>query len=540
MPGLVPVYCGIAFGYNPYDTAPVYTDVSADLLSFSFERGRRTVMDSIDAARATIRLRNSHRKYDPSYTGSPYSGQVEPGVRVVLALGQNLVANPSFETDLSGYVDYTNGGTPTRTRDTTQSYVGTASQKIVLPAGATGGGIGAAYTMTGLTVGQTYTVSAYFKSGNPGELVGIYVGTATNDQVNVASTGSWQRLSVTFVADATSIDFLLRAFAPSMTFWVDAVQFAPGLLQQYVDAPERVYSGFAESWPQDWNGRTNEVTLTALDIFDTFNVDMIPGTVYAIQKSGARITAGLSELGVPSGWYTGVNTGIDDIQAHTAGAEDNWFDHFKAVAATEQGYLFQDRQGNVKFYQRHAMSLSPFTDVQLTLSNDPSSGEWPLTDVDDPDYNVKDIKNDVRVTRDGGATTRVTDSASVTKYRRRTYQITTLHDSTTVPADLATWILQRDKLPKLRPEGVTIEPQQGEDMLRRIIQRDLADRVRLKVQPPGPSGVIDLEAAIQSINMSMGEDRRLVVKWNLAPPTGATQVWKLGTSTLGVDTYLGF
>jgi hypothetical protein len=387
----VGLFFGAAFGYNPYDTDPVYVDLSDRLLSWSFQRGRRTVTDAIDPARLTAHLYNGDRALDPSYLSSPYAGDVEPGVRVVL--------------DIDG---------------------------------------------------------------------------------------------------------------------------------------RRVYSGFVEGWPQDWDGRLNTVTITALDLFDTFNVDMIPATVYGVQKTGARITAGLSEIGVPSAWYAGVNTGIDDAQSHTAGEEDNWLEHFKKVAVTEQGYLFQDRTGLVKFYQRHALSLSPFTDIQVTVSNDPAFGEWPLSDVDDPDYSVKDIRNDVRVTREGGATTRVVDSASVTKYRKRTYQVTTIHDSTTVPADLATWILQRDAYPKLRPDGVTLEPQMEPGMLHPIIERDLADRVRLRVQPPGPAGVIDLEAAIQSIEMSMGEDRKLVVKWNIAPPTGASQVWKLGTSTLGVDTYLGF
>jgi hypothetical protein len=385
------LYVGIAFGYDPYATSVVYTDMTSRIHSWSFERGRRTVHDSIDPARLTATFHNQDRALDPSYAGSPYFPNVLPGVRIIVKVEDELV-----------------------------------------------------------------------------------------------------------------------------------------------------YSGFIEGWPQDWNARENTVTVTALDIFDTFNVDMIPGTVYPVQTSGARVLAGLAEIGVPSAWYAGVNTGIDDVQPHTAGEEDNWLEHFKKVAATEQGYLFQDRAGYVKFYQRHALSISPFTDVQITLHNDPGGGEWPFEDVDDPDFSVKDIKNDVRVTREGGATSRAFDTPSITKYRKRTYQTTTLHDSTTVPGDLATWILQRDKDPKLRPDGVTLAPQGYPGMTLPVVQRDLADRVRLKVQPPGPTGLIDLEASIQSIGMSMGEDRKLIVKWNLAPPPGSAQVWKLGTHTLGVDTYLGF
>jgi hypothetical protein len=389
---MIPTFFGVAFGYDPYDPAPVYTDLTDRLISWSFERGRRTTFDTVDPARLTAKLYNGDRALDPSYASSPYAGEIEPGVRVVL--------------ELDG---------------------------------------------------------------------------------------------------------------------------------------ERVYSGFAEAWPQDWNDLRNDVNLTALDIFDTFNVDMIPGTVYAVQKSGARITAGLTEIGVPSAWYTGlIGTGIDDVQAHTAGEEDNWLEHFKQVATTEQGYLFQDREGNVRFYQRHALSLSPFTDIQVTVANFPGGGEWMLTDVDDPDYSVRNIKNDVRVTRKGGATTRAFDAASRAKHRARTHQVTTLHESTTTPQDLATWILGLYKDPKLRPDGVTLEPQSMPGMLHPIIERDLADRVRMRVQPPGPTGLIDVELAIQSIGMSMGEDRRLVVKWNLAPPTGASQTWRLGTDLLGVTTYLGF
>ena len=555
------IYLGIAFGNNPYDTSPTYVDLAAGnrVIDWSFERGRRTVLDKIDPGRLTVRLRNHDRALDPSYTSSPYAPNVLPGKRVVLDIGQNYELNPRAETNTTGRAVFVAAGSQTLTR-ITDDLLPTGYEVVATPTTGTDAVLYNNDThATGkpVTAGDKVYISAWVKevSGTLGSFTLRARGTNAAGSVIVQdvvatlsspTVGQWYKLEAAYTVPALVTHLSVQVngvgtTGSAMTYRATGFQMVDGVVPQpYADRTERVFSGFIEAWPQDWDGRKNEVTITALDVFDTFNVDMIPGTVYAIQKSGARVTAGLSEIGVPSGWYTGVNTGIDDVQAKTAGAEDNWLDHFQEVAVTEQGYLFQDRNGNVKFFQRHALSLSPFTDIQVTLSNDPLVSEYPIVDVDDPDFSVRDVRNDVRVTRSGGATSRAFDSASITKYRKRTYQVTTVHNDVNVPLDLATWIVNLYKEPRLQPAGVTLEPQFVDGMIPAVIPRDLADRVRLRVQPPGPAGAIDLELAIQAIKMEMKEDKKLVVKWDLAPPTGASQVWRLGTSLLGVDTYLGF
>ena len=559
MPGL---YCGVAFANNPYDTSLTLVDLAAAdrVIDWSFERGRRTVLDKIDPGRLTLRLRNHDRAFDPSYTSSPYAPNIIPGKRIVLGIGENWDFNPRAETSTFGRAGFVTTGSISIARYATFDTLPTGYEVTATPATGTDAVLYVNDWNNGtpVTTGQKVYLSAWVKkvSGTINSFTLRARGSNAAGAIIVQdvvvtratpTTDQWYKLegAYTIPANVTKLTVQVNAVGTTgsaLVYRATGHQLVFGALSQpYADRRELVYSGFIEAWPQDWDGRKNEVTITASDIFDTFNVDMIPGTVYSMQKSGARITAGLTEIGVPSAFYTGlVNTGIDDIQEFTAGAEDNWLDHFQAVAVTEQGYLFQDRNGYVKFFQRHALSLSPFTDIQATLSNDPLAGEYPLVDVDDPDFSVRDVRNDVRVTRNGGATSRAFDSPSITKYRKRTYQTTTLHNDVNVPLDLATWIVNLYKEPRLQPAGVTLEPQFIDGMIPAVIPRDLADRVRLRVQPPGPTGAIDLELAIQAIKMEMKEDKKLVVKWDLAPPTGASQVWKLGTSLLGVDTYLGF
>jgi hypothetical protein len=89
----------IAFG-APTDP-PTWTDVTAYVEGFSVRRGRQTALDQMQTGTATVRLSNLDRRFDPSYTGSPYYPNLKRRRRVRIQAVWDGVTYPVF----AGYID---------------------------------------------------------------------------------------------------------------------------------------------------------------------------------------------------------------------------------------------------------------------------------------------------------------------------------------------------------------------------------------------------------------------------------------------------
>jgi hypothetical protein len=136
----------------------------------------------------------------------------------------NLIANPSFETNTTGYTAYVNGGTagaPTLTRDTAEWLSGTASLKHVGAAG-TQNYSGASVSIPGLTIGLTYRAVVYTK-GTSGNNFNLYCD-PSGPSTDTTQSGNWQRVTLDFVPTATTQTLYIRTSTDSATFYVDSVQ----------------------------------------------------------------------------------------------------------------------------------------------------------------------------------------------------------------------------------------------------------------------------------------------------------------------------
>lgn len=56
----------------------IYVDVTDDVRSLDINRGKTRYIESISAGEAVVRLNNMNRWYDPTYTASPYYGNIVP------------------------------------------------------------------------------------------------------------------------------------------------------------------------------------------------------------------------------------------------------------------------------------------------------------------------------------------------------------------------------------------------------------------------------------------------------------------------------
>tara|TARA_Y100000310_G_scaffold298911_1_gene333301 strand:- start:4135 stop:5430 length:1296 start_codon:yes stop_codon:yes gene_type:complete len=72
----------IAFSSDWNSTAPIWTDISSDVVAFNTRRGRQFELNRIEAGLATIVLENSSGDYWPDNTGGAHTPNVLPGKRV--------------------------------------------------------------------------------------------------------------------------------------------------------------------------------------------------------------------------------------------------------------------------------------------------------------------------------------------------------------------------------------------------------------------------------------------------------------------------
>jgi len=92
-----------AFGDNPLDTSPTWTDISAYVRDVSISRGRQSEFAKYAPGTATIRLDNRDRRFDPEYTSGPYYGDLVPMVPV------RVTSNYNGGTDYTLYYGFITG-----------------------------------------------------------------------------------------------------------------------------------------------------------------------------------------------------------------------------------------------------------------------------------------------------------------------------------------------------------------------------------------------------------------------------------------------
>ena len=86
---------------NPLTDPGSWTDVTAFMRSFTTNRGRPHELDRTQAGTLDVELRNTDRRFDPTYSGGPYFGNVLPMKQVRLRATFSAVTYDLFR----GYVE---------------------------------------------------------------------------------------------------------------------------------------------------------------------------------------------------------------------------------------------------------------------------------------------------------------------------------------------------------------------------------------------------------------------------------------------------
>uniref|UniRef100_A0A6M3IZ84 Putative tail protein n=1 Tax=viral metagenome TaxID=1070528 RepID=A0A6M3IZ84_9ZZZZ len=72
----------VAFGSDPMDAAPVWDDISGDMMQFSTKRGRQHELNRMEAGVAMVELKNTDGDYWPDNAGGSYYPDVLPRKRL--------------------------------------------------------------------------------------------------------------------------------------------------------------------------------------------------------------------------------------------------------------------------------------------------------------------------------------------------------------------------------------------------------------------------------------------------------------------------
>ena len=185
----------------------------------------------------------------------------------------NLVTNPNFEVGTTGWVGR---NAATIARSTAQSYIGTASLQITTSASVNNGAT--ASPATAITVGNTYTLSAYVRT-NTGTLTNclamiIWLNSGGTEVSRVTGTfttltTSWARLTATGTAPVGAVTAelsVIRNTAGAGSIWfADAIMFeqASTALPYFDGAYDDPYTGYTLTY-QAWNGTANTSTSTTV------------------------------------------------------------------------------------------------------------------------------------------------------------------------------------------------------------------------------------------------------------------------------------
>lgn len=556
----------VAFTTAPLSSSPSWTDVTEYLKDVAITRGRQRELDTFDAGRMTVTLDNQDRRFDPSYSGTL----------------TNLCANPSIETDTSGWA--ADGSAIARSN--TEATKGSYSLRVITNGASNNEG--AYYSASGLTNGGTYTFSVYVKgSGN----LAVYLsdGYTTTQSATVAASGTWTRRELTKTINASATTLRCEVFteggAAAVTFYLDAAQVElASTASTYTDGDQdncrwsgtahastsyrggpyygnllpmrkirlsvtvsattyRLYTGYVTAWQQLWDTAfTADCRVDAIDIFDLLAVATLPVGTRASELSSARVTWALDQAGIPTADQA-VTAGQSNVQALTvtSGSEPSALSHILDVADSELGAFFAGGDGRATFFDRHTTLKSPYTTSQATFG-DTADSDIPYEALA-PSYDRELIRNKAIVTRPSGTAQTASDATSITAYGTRVHQRSPLLTSDTEAADMASYLVAAYKDPALRFDAITYEPLESDTLWALVGGLEIWERVTVKRTPPGGGTAITQDCLIEGIeHRGIPDGSYWQTTYRLSPADPNTY-WSVGdtvSSVLDTTTRLAY
>jgi hypothetical protein len=326
--------------------------------------------------------------------------------------------------------------------------------------------------------------------------------------------------------------------------WVDGVQatlattdissasYGSSSLDRNIAKSTSNFANSAYNFPNNFIGSIDEfvvydyVALSTSQIADHYKIGV--GQYLAGQTTSERIT---TLLGL-AGWMSdGTNllagsSTMQGIQCYN----DTLLSALKECESAEQGRLFIDGNGKVAFIGRQSLqTVSNYNTPQRTFGD--SAGELPYANLEFV-YNDQLIKNQFRVSRNGGLTVEVNDATSQGQYFIRSGSLTDLFvDNDAFLFDLANALVAFYKQPALRIQSMGVNPRANTTIYTGLIGDEIGTRITVNRRPQSVGSVISKQLLIEGVSHEIGP-QTWTATYNLSPAPLAFFV--LDSSTFGV------
>jgi hypothetical protein len=480
----------------------VLVDLTDRVRSVQVKRGRNRQLGRFTAGAANITFDNRDRYLDPTYLAT-------------IGTRTNLVTNPSFEVDTTGWTSV-GGAAATMSRDTTLAVFGASCMKCVAGGSGNMNVRSSISVSSAATPGSVYVASAFAYSATTSRTTDLTIrfhdasGTelSASSGGSVASTvGSWTRLSYSATAPAgtVSVSVSVRWYAVVLNevHYVDSVLIETGsTLQPYFDGTYE--DGSIRMVSQGWNGTANASTSTITYYVpgtgSPYSGSIVPGKRVEIEHAGfpmyagnvadwnlsydiggdstaeASCTDGLASIanqvvtaGTATAQLTGarigayltdvgwsstaraISAGQATLGADVIGANTNAVTYLSAAVDSDPGALFVGKTGLMTFRDRN--DLQSFT-TGATFG--PSA--IPFVDIA-VEYGAETLYPTVNVNYWGGtavAQVTATDATAASLYGNADLTVDTLLGSNTDASALAGYLLGRYANPVYRVESLTV------------------------------------------------------------------------------------
>ena len=166
---------------------------------------------------------------------------------------------------------------------------------------------------------------------------------------------------------------------------------------------------------------------------------------------------------------------------------------------TEIGETYFDAANRLVFRNRHAIITETRSTTSQAVFGEGAGGlAYDAITISNDDTQVRNI---IRVSRVGGTLQTTEDSASITRYQRKTWgRSDLLMETDDEAANYAGYVLALSKTSELRFDSIRVDPTADPDNLwPQVLGRELGDRITVKFCPPGGGTTIDRDVFIRGI-----------------------------------------
>lgn len=429
----------VAWDSNPLDP-PVYEDVSDYLRSVSTSRGRSYEYDRSETGVASYTLSNRDSRFDPDNGASPYFPNVKPTRRTQINAEFDSVSYPVIQAFSEGYPN---------------EFPGDGYDAIVQQNASD----------------WFYPLNA-FRFPTPTTLLTIAIET-------IPDPGTEEEIAVDSVLlpMPQAYPFIIQIGTDADLERMEVIGPGAGLTTRRY----RVRRGYQDS------------TITTHPANSEIRAEEFK---FAQEQSGVRINHCLDLMGIASG-----DRDIDPGNTLIA-ASDNLIgvtllEHLLLIAECENGRLFASRSGQITFRQRH-WQYTDETAARETFG--PGAGEIRFLSGTGNVLAHEDAKlfNRIRITLPNGEIVEAADQTSINEHFERVLDKQWPLASAAEAQDAADYMLLRMKQAQLRLPRIRLRPR-GLTQWPKVLAIELAQRHRLKLDPPVGTTVINTEVIVERI-----------------------------------------